>query len=389
MAKDVRGFVSACSVCSRSKTPHSPPSGLLQPLPIPHRPWSHIALDFVTGLPPSDNYTTICTITDRFSKAVHFVPLTKLPSAKSTAQMIMQHVVHLHSIPLNIVSGRGPQFSSNFWKAFCTLLGSSASLSSGYHPETNGQTERANQTLETVLRCVCANNPASWSGQLPFVEYSINSHVSSASGLSPFECCLGYQPPLFPSQEKEVGVPSAEAFIRRCRRTWLSARRALTRAGTQMKSTADKHRLPSPRYRVGQKVWLSARDVPLRVESRKLAPRYLGPFPIIKLINPSAVKLKLPPSMRRLHPVFHVSRLKPVVSHPLLPPAPAPPPPRIIDGGEAFTVNKILNSRRRGRGVQYLVDWKGYGPEERSWVPSRFILDNKLISDFNHAQSRP
>ena len=120
MRGDVIEFVAACSVCAQAKSPHQAPQGLLQPLPIPHRPWSHIALDFVTGLPTSYHFTTILTVVDRFSKTVHFVPLTKLPSASETAHLLVEHVIRLHGIPTNIVSDRGPQFISRFWRAFCT-----------------------------------------------------------------------------------------------------------------------------------------------------------------------------------------------------------------------------------------------------------------------------
>ena len=123
MREDVLNFVSACSVCAQAKVTHQLPQGLLQPLPTPHRPWSHIALDFVTGLPPSNHNTTILTIVDRFSKAVHFIPLTKLPSASETTQLLITHVIRLHRIPKDIVSDRGPQFTARFWKAFALLQG--------------------------------------------------------------------------------------------------------------------------------------------------------------------------------------------------------------------------------------------------------------------------
>ena len=220
MSADTKEYVSACSVCARSKASHQAPAGLLRPLPIPHRPWSHIAVDFVTGLPPSDGNDTILTIVDRFSKAVHFVPLPKLPSALETATLLTQHVFRLHGITQDIVSDRGPQFSSQVWKAFCRALGASASLSSGYHPQTNGQTERANQDLGTALRCVASRNPASWSLHLPWVEYAHNSLVCSATGMSPFMASNGFQTPHFPVQEREVAVPSVQGHLRRARRVW-------------------------------------------------------------------------------------------------------------------------------------------------------------------------
>ncbi len=227
MARDIQLFVLACSVCAISKTSNRPPAGLLQPLSVPSRPWSHISLDFVTGLPPSQGNTVVLTVVDRFSKATHFIPLPKIPSARETAVAVIDHVFRIHGLPMDVVSDRGPQFISKFWKEFCRLLGATVSLSSGYHPQSNGQTERANQDLERVMRCLVSQNPSSWSQQLSWVEYAHNSLPVSSTGLSPFECSLGYQPPIFQSMESEVAVPSAHAFVQRCRRTWRRARESI------------------------------------------------------------------------------------------------------------------------------------------------------------------
>ncbi|KAL0172528.1 hypothetical protein M9458_032839, partial [Cirrhinus mrigala] len=208
--------------------------------------------------------------------------------------------------------------------------------------------------------------------QLPWVQYAHNSLPVSSTGLSPFECSLGYQPPIFPSLEAKVAVPSAHAFVQRARETLLRVR-------ARTKAQADRHQSKPPVYVVGQKVWPSSKDIPLHSNSNKLAPKFIGPF----IISPVAVRLKLPPAYRRIHSVFHVSKLKPVFHSPINPPAPVPPPPRLVDGEPTYSVNRILDSRRRGHGFQYLVDWEGYGPEERSWVPARDILDHSLIDDYN------
>lgn len=131
LGKDIRDYIVACTICARPKTSNSPLAGYLLPLPTPSRPWSHVAVDFVTGLPPSHGHTVIV---DCFSKSARFVTHPQLPTATETADILVDQVFCHHGIPSNIVLDRGPQFNLQVWKDICSALGATASLTSGYQP---------------------------------------------------------------------------------------------------------------------------------------------------------------------------------------------------------------------------------------------------------------
>ncbi len=308
LQSDVTRFVQKCDTCNISKSSHHQPAGLLHPLPIPQRPWSHITIDFVTDLPNSNHFTTILTVIDRFSKACRPIPLTKLPTALETAEALMQQVFRFYGLPEDIVSDRSPQFTSRVWKAFCQQLSINVSLSSGYHPESNGQVKRLNQELTRFLCSYCHNNQNDWSRYLIWAEYAQNSLRKPATGLTPFQCVLGFQPPLFPWSGEPSELPAVNDWLRRSEETWNAAH--VHRAVRRVKEQADHRRRAGPSFTPGQGVWLSTRNLCLHSPCKKLNPRYVGPFKILRQITPVSYHLALPANYR-ISSTFHVSLLKP------------------------------------------------------------------------------
>ncbi|KAL0173534.1 hypothetical protein M9458_029502, partial [Cirrhinus mrigala] len=272
--------------------------------------------------------------------------LKGLPTAMETAELLFQHLFRHFGLPEEIVSDRGPQFISHVWKAFFKLLGVSVNLSSGYHPQTNGQTERKIQELGRYLRSYCHEDQHSWDRFLLWAEYAQNSLHQDTTGMTPFQCVLGYQPPLFPWTEELSNFPAVDYWFRESERVWDSAHHHLQRAVRQHKHFADIRRRPAPNYQPGEQVWLSTRDLRLHLPCRKLGPRYIGPFTILRRINDVTVQLQLPPRYR-IHPTFHVSLLKPF--HPSATEHPGaevePPPPEVLDTPSIYTVHEILDSR--------------------------------------------
>uniref|UniRef100_A0A8C5M117 Gypsy retrotransposon integrase-like protein 1 n=1 Tax=Leptobrachium leishanense TaxID=445787 RepID=A0A8C5M117_9ANUR len=380
MKKEIKKYVTTCSVCARSKHSTDRTSGLLQPIPTPSRPWTQISVDFITDLPPSKGYTTIMVVVDHFTKMAHFVGCKGLPTAVQTATMFHNHIFRLHGTPTSIISDRGSQFTSRFWKALCKSLHISSRLSSAFHPQTNGQTERTNQTLEQYLRCYSTQSQDNWMNLLPTAEFAYNNGFHSSLKTSPFYTAYGYHPVLLPGSFRQTHVPDVNALLRHHRRHLALLKQNLLNAKQCHKNQADKKRRIAPSYRVGQKVWLSSRNIRLLCPSKKLGPKFIGPYVIDKVVNASAVRLRLPPNFR-IHPTFHVSLVKPWTPDPFR--KTTPPPPVSAASDPEYEVQAIIDSRWRGRSLQYLIQWKGYGPEERSWEPASGISAVRLVRRFH------
>jgi len=192
MKKEIAEFVYACLICQKLKIEHQKPSGLMQPLFVPEWKWDSISMDFVRALPKTvKGFDSIWVIVDRLTKSAHFVPIKTGMSVSRLVEIYIEQIVRLHGIPSSIVSDRDPRFTSKFWESLQAALGTKLRLSSAYHPQTDGQTERTIQSLEDLLRACVLEQGVSWVECLPLIEFTYNNSFHSSIGMAPFEALYG------------------------------------------------------------------------------------------------------------------------------------------------------------------------------------------------------
>ncbi|GJP73431.1 hypothetical protein CLOP_g4144 [Closterium sp. NIES-67] len=191
----VQKFVTSCDTCQRMKSSKQKKEGLLQTLPVPEQPWQVVSLDFITGLPPTTgSHDAILVVIDKFSKMGHFIPTHTTACTEETTQLFIRYIISQHGIPTTLISDRDPKFSSKFWKELMSLLGTKLAMSSAYHPQTDGHTERLNQIVEQLLRAACKDDISKWDLHLPVVEFAYNNATHAATGQTPFFLCYGRHP---------------------------------------------------------------------------------------------------------------------------------------------------------------------------------------------------
>jgi hypothetical protein len=267
------------------------------------------------------------------------------------------------------------------------LLGVSMNLSTAYHPQTDGQTERVNQEIEQFLRVFVNHRQDDWAEWLPIAEFAYNNRIHSATRQTPFRLDSGQDPRLGSEPIRTGTVEAASDFAKRIKSAEEEAKSALKKAAEDMARYYDAHRSEAPEYSIGDLVWLDARDISTDRPTKKLSDKWLGPYKVDKVLSRSAIRLKLPRTMR-VHPVFHVSKLRPFKPDPIVERSARPPPPPVLKGGETeeYEVERIENSRLFRRKLQYLVKWKGYPPSDNEWLPEA-NLENApdLVQDFHKA----
>jgi hypothetical protein len=185
---DVSQYVSYCPQCQRNKASTTKPRGLLQPLPIPKRVWGSVTLDLITQLPPTTSgYDAILVFVDRLSKMTHFAATHSSIDAEGVAALYVQNIFRHHGLSDELISDRGTQFAGHFWAALQRLLRTKIKLSTAYHPQTDGQSERMNRLLEETLRHYVAPDQSDWDQHLALIEFAINNSVNKSIGTTPFQ----------------------------------------------------------------------------------------------------------------------------------------------------------------------------------------------------------
>lgn len=269
-------------------------------------------MDFVTGLPRSPKgRDVVWVIVNRLTKSAHFLAVKTTDSTEIFEKLYIQEIVRLHGIPISIVSHRDSKLTSQLWGSLQRALGTTLTLSTAFHPETDGQSERTIQILEDLLRACILDFQGSWEDHLPLAEFAYNNSYQSSIGMAPYEALYG-RPCRSPLCWAEVGdnILIGPDLIQETTEKIKIVRQRLLTAQSRQKSYADQRRRPLE-YKVGDHVFLKVsprRGIKRFGKTGKLALRFIGPFE--EPIGEVAYKLALPPQLSNVHNVFHVSMLR-------------------------------------------------------------------------------
>ena len=396
LRKAVARYVRNCHTCSRAKSSRFQYQGLLKPLPVPERRWKDISIDFVTGLPECEGLNAILLVIDRLTKMRHIIPCSNEVDARMLAQLFIRHIWKLHGLPNTIVSDRGPQFVAQFWESLCSRLKIQAKLSTAYHPETDGQTENANAFMEQFLRTYTSYQQDDWVEWLAMAEFAANNAPSESTGVSPFfanygfDLRMGFEPvaplPSNTSRARQLEAAEANRFADKMKDIQEFLRDSIQYAQALYEESANATRQVPPKYKVGDRVWLSAKNFRTQRPSRKLDWKFIGPCKILEVVGSHAYRLELPATMHKVHPVFHTNLLRLTSEDPVPGQVIAPPPPVVIDDANEYEVEEILDVRLHYRRWQYLVKWVGYA--DPTWEPTDSLKDARAVDVFHRLYPR-
>jgi hypothetical protein len=385
-------YVKNCHTCRRFHTPKDLPPGLLNPLPIPERPWQHISMDFRSFPKDKHGFDNVLVFVDRLTKRPISIPCHKDIDAKGTARLFLIYVYRHKGAPMTIVSDRGSQFISDFWDEFCRLIRTKLKLSTAAHPETDGQTEIVNQYMAQRLRPYVDYYQDDWSEWLPMVDFAAACLPHESTGVSPLFAECGYEPRLSidwtqakePESVKErINREDADKFVERMQGIWDMIRGTISQAQEHQKRQADRHRREID-FDVGDYVWVTTKEWKTGRPNKKLDSQMEGPYKILERVG-NAYRLDLPASIK-VHPVIAANRLRKAASDPVPGQHPDPPPPIEVNGENEWEVERILASRLyRQRTLQYKAKWVGYDIDPTWYTADCFKGSPHKLRDFHTA----
>ena len=379
MAQDITDYCKSCQMCATSKSPTEKPHGLLKMMPVPTHPWQYIGIDFVGPLPKSTNqngaFDMICVIIDLLTVMVHLVLTRQNYKAVDMAEVIFDMVYKLHGLPERIISDRDSLFTSHFWKKLHALLNVELQLLSAFHPQTDGATEQANWTMTQMLRQCVSPKQKDWASKLPAIEFAMNSAQSSTTSFTPFYLNYGRNPSLMIWKGEEV-YPGVRQFTENMKEAIMSTHDAIITSRVQQMVQANRKRLVA-NYKEGDLVYLSTKNISLpKGRARKLALKYLGPFPITKVLKEGATyQLDLSDELtkRGVNRAFHASLLRPHVPN-YDRRFPGRLPIQIPGFGEKpdeWIVDSIITHHGKGQGSEFQILWKA---GDKTWVTYREVV---------------
>jgi len=384
MAKSTTRFCKTCEACQRSKGSTQRPAGKLHSLPVPTKPWDSIGMDFVGPFPTSKGFNYLWVIICRMISMVHLVPVTINVTASELSWKYLREIVRLHGLPSSIVSDRDSKFTSRWWKELQRILGAKLLMSTSFHPQTDGQSERAIRNVTQILRTVVQPDQKDWVDKIDMVEFAINSSISESTGYAPFELSGGYMPSMIKEiRSGETFATGVKAFTATALQNLADAHDAIIEARSFQVDKANKHRGDEPLIEVGDLVYLSTKNLNMpKNRARKLCPRYIGPYKVTEAKpSTSNYALELPVALqsRRIHPTFHVGLLRPY--HPSqdseFPNRIQPEPYDFgAPGEQEWFVDEIIGHRWKGsKQVEFQVRWS---LGDTTWEPQATC--NKLAA---------
>jgi hypothetical protein len=346
-------------------------------------------MDFIEELPTSGEYNSILVIVDRSSKQGIFIPCSTKITSLELARLFLIHVFSKHGVPSHVTSDRGSEFVSAFFRSLGQLLNMELHFTSGYHPQADGQTERANQTLEQYIRMYTSYQQDDWHLLLPLAEFAYNNAPNASTGVTPFFANKGYHPSIVVHPERDVADTYAKDFAVDLQGLHEFLREQITSAQERYKENADKLRGPSPIFNIGDSAYVLAKHIRTTRPTPKFSEQYLGPYEVIGKPSANSYTLRLPKALRGIHPVFHTSQLETHLPNPF--PGRSEEPPaavEIVEGEEHYEVKDIVDSkldRRFNVKLRYLVEWLGYEDtdEQYTWVGADDVHAPEIVDSFH------